>query len=219
MNVIGQTWPFGNLRMFGYDVIVADPPWQFETYSDEGWEKSAQANYECMPLEDIKAIPVSLLARDKALLLLWSCGWAVATGQAQQVAKAWGFEPITIFNWQKRTKNGKVRMGPGYRVRTTDEPILLCTLGKPVHKPFVSFGGIARQHSRKPDEFYEQVVKRTPGSYRADLFSRETRAGFDGWGREHGKFDAGHVPPSETTSNDSVEDVRAETLPDLFAAA
>jgi N6-adenosine-specific RNA methylase IME4 len=26
---------------------------------------------------------------------------------------------------------------------------------------------------------------------RADLFARETRPGFDGWGHEHGKFDAG----------------------------
>jgi N6-adenosine-specific RNA methylase IME4 len=26
---------------------------------------------------------------------------------------------------------------------------------------------------------------------RADLFARETRPGFDGWGNEHGKFDAG----------------------------
>jgi N6-adenosine-specific RNA methylase IME4 len=33
------------------------------------------------------------------------------------------------------------------------------------------------------------VAKRTPDQDRCDLFSRETRPGFDGWGREHGKFD------------------------------
>jgi len=59
-----------------------------------------------------------------------------------------------------------------------------------MHKAFPSvFDGLAREHSRKPDEFYRMVAERTPDQDRCDLFSRETRPGFDGWGREHGKFD------------------------------
>lgn len=217
--IVPPVWPFGGLRMFGYDVIVADPPWDFETYSEEGWEKSAHAHYECLSVERIMAFPVHLLARDRALLLMYSCGWAVANGDAQRVARAWGFEPVTLFNWKKVTKNGKVRLGPGYRVRTTDEPILVCKIGNPKHKPFRSFDGIAREHSRKPDEFYQQVLRCTPNAFRADLFSRETRAGFDGWGLEHGKFDPGYMPPTEIVSDQVVEDVTAEPLPDLFAYA
>ena len=58
------------------------------------------------------------------------------------------------------------------------------------HKAFPSiFDLVAREHSRKPDEFYRMVAERTPDQDRCDLFSRETRPGFDGWGREHGKFD------------------------------
>jgi hypothetical protein len=35
------------------------------------------------------------------------------------------------------------------------------------------------------------VLKHTQAAVRrADLFSRETRPGFEGWGFEHGKFDA-----------------------------
>jgi hypothetical protein len=34
------------------------------------------------------------------------------------------------------------------------------------------------------------VVERTPDQERCDLFSRETRPGFTGWGNEQGKFDA-----------------------------
>jgi N6-adenosine-specific RNA methylase IME4 len=73
------------------------------------------------------------------------------------------------------------------------EPILVCTVGNPQHKPFPStFDGIAREHSRKPDEFYDLVLRHTPQAFRrADLFSRQTRPGFDGWGNEHGKFDEG----------------------------
>jgi hypothetical protein len=53
----------------------------------------------------------------------------------------------------------------------------------------LTFDGPTREHSRKPDEFYQLVVDRTNGFDRCDLFSRETRPGFDGWGREHGRFD------------------------------
>jgi N6-adenosine-specific RNA methylase IME4 len=36
------------------------------------------------------------------------------------------------------------------------------------------------------------VTEYTPAAMRrADLFARETRPGFDGWGNEVGKFDAG----------------------------
>jgi N6-adenosine-specific RNA methylase IME4 len=184
-------WPFEPLNPLSYEVIVADPPWDFENYSDAGTRKGADEHYEVMTLDAIKALPVSELARGDCLLLLWTTGWAIATCQAQKVAKAWGFKSISEICWQKRTPSGKPRIGTGYRVRTMHEPILVCTLGNPHHKPFPSwFDGIAREHSRKPDEFYDLVVNRTACALRrADLFSRQTRPGFDGWGFEHGKFD------------------------------
>jgi N6-adenosine-specific RNA methylase IME4 len=184
-------WPFGTLSMFGYDVIVADPPWDFENYSDAGTKKGADPHYAVMPLEAIKALPVHELARGDCLLLLWTTGWAIATGQAQDVARTWGFTPITEIVWLKRYPSGKARVGTGYRVRTMHEPILVCAVGNPQHKPFPStFDGIAREHSRKPDEFYDIVLSHTPQAIRrADLFSRQTRPGFDGWGNEYGKFD------------------------------
>mgnify|MGYP001612675063 CR=1 FL=1 len=184
-------WPFEPLSHFGFDVIVADPPWLFELYSEEGEEKSAAAHYSLMSIDKIKALPVGHLARADCLLLLWTTGWAMATGQAQAVSVAWGFKPITEIVWRKTTTAGKVRMGPGYRARTMHEPILLCTLGKPIHKPFPSlFDGVAREHSRKPEEFYDMVLRCTENALRrADLFSRATHDGFSGWGNEHGKFD------------------------------
>jgi N6-adenosine-specific RNA methylase IME4 len=81
-------------------------------------------------------------------------------------------------------------MGPGYRVRTIHEPILVCTIGSPKHRAFPSFfDGIAREHSRKPDELYDLVSKHTPDAFRCDLFARRTRSGFEGWGFEATKFD------------------------------
>jgi len=187
-----SAWPFCDLPPLSYDVIVADPPWDFKNYSPAGTAKGADPHYNVMSLDAIKALPVGLLARGDCLLLLWTCGWAMATGQAPEVARAWGFTPQSEMVWRKLTASGKPRMGTGYRVRTLHEPILLATIGHPAHKPLPSiFDGIAREHSRKPDEFYGIVTEHTPAAMRrADLFARETRPGFDGWGNEHGKFDA-----------------------------
>lgn len=181
-------WPWLNLRAMQYDIIVADPPWSFDLYSEAGAEKSPQKYYDVMSLDDIKAMRVGDLAAGDCLLLLWTCGWAIATGQAQDVARAWGFNPVTELIWPKMTASGKFRWGPGYRARTMHEPILLCTIGSPKHKPFPSIiPGIAREHSRKPDEFYETVEKHTPKLFRrADLFAIDKRPGWDGWGYGYG---------------------------------
>jgi N6-adenosine-specific RNA methylase IME4 len=111
--------------------------------------------------------------------------------QRTPLARLRGFKPISEIVWLKRYPSGKARIGTGYRVRTMHAPILVCTVGNPKHKPFPStFDGIAREHSRKPDEFYDLVLSHTPQAIRrADLFSRQTRPGFEGWGNEHGKFD------------------------------
>jgi N6-adenosine-specific RNA methylase IME4 len=184
-------WPFDPLESGIYDVIVADPPWAFKTWSRTNQEtgKGAIAQYSLMDLDAIKLLPVDGLARSDALLLLWSPSWAVLTGQAQEVARAWGFTPVTELVWRKITRNGKARWGTGYWARSLHECVVLSTRGKPPRKAFPScFDGIAREHSRKPDEFYQLVRERTQGR-RANLFSRQTREGFESWGLEHGKFD------------------------------
>lgn len=184
-----MNWPFGNLKMFGYDVLDVDPPWHFELYDTvTGGKKSAHAQYACMPLDEIKALPVNQLAARDCLLTLWTCGWAMARGDALDVCRAWGATPISEVVWRKVFASGKVAMGPGYRVRTMHEPILLATWGNPEHKPFPSiFDGVRREHSEKPDEWYEMLVRHTPSALRrACLFSAgRRRPGFDCWGEPH----------------------------------
>jgi N6-adenosine-specific RNA methylase IME4 len=74
-------------------------------------------------------------------------------------------------------------------VRGSHELVLLASFGgRQCHAAFPSiFHGLAREQSRKPDEFYKIIVDKTPGQTRCDLFSRRTRSGFDGWGNEAGK--------------------------------
>lgn len=186
-----SAWPFEPLQMFGYDLIVADPPWDFELYSEKGEKKSARRHYATMPLGEIMALPVGQLAQRDCLLLLWCCEW-MPPAQRDAVLGVWGFTYKTTIIWQKLTVNGKQQMGPGYRARTMHEPCIIATLGRPKQKALPSlFSGEAREHSRKPEEFYRLVEKCSPGSTRADLFSRAPRRGWDGWGRESTKFAGG----------------------------
>jgi N6-adenosine-specific RNA methylase IME4 len=185
-----MTFPFTPLRMFGYNVIEVDPPTRFDLYSAKGAEKSAASHYDLMDWNDLAAMPVGHLARANAILLLWAC--APTLRQSFWLMEQWGARYKTELIWRKVTKNGKPRMGPGYRARTLHECVLLGVFGDgpQIHTPFPSlFDGVAREHSRKPDEFYELVVRHTLGLDRCALFTRETRPGFDCWGAEHGKFD------------------------------
>jgi N6-adenosine-specific RNA methylase IME4 len=185
-----MTWPFAPLRMFGYDVIEVDPPTEFDLYSDKGAAKSAAAHYKTMSWDDIGALPVGHLARADAILLLWAC--APTLPQSLRLMERWGALYKTNLVWRKVTRNGKPRMGPGYRARTLHEHVLLGVFGngRQIHDAFPSlFDGVAREHSRKPEEFYRLVVERTLGLDRCSLFSRETRAGWEGWGNEATKFD------------------------------
>jgi N6-adenosine-specific RNA methylase IME4 len=49
------------------------------------------------------------------------------------------------------------------------------------------FAAPRREHSRKPDDFYD-TVRRVTGGSRIDVFSREARDGFAQYGNETAKF-------------------------------
>jgi N6-adenosine-specific RNA methylase IME4 len=184
-----MSWQFDQLKMFGHDLIVADPPWDFVNYSDAGTKKGADPHYSVMTLDAIKALRVHELAGSDSLLMLWSTGCMLP--QCLDVMKAWGFAYKSEMVWRKVFPSGKIRMGTGYRVRTMHEPILIGTIGNPRHKAFPScFDGVAREHSRKPEEFYHIIDHCAPALLgRADLFTRTTRDGWNGWGNEAGKFE------------------------------
>jgi N6-adenosine-specific RNA methylase IME4 len=178
---------FDPLLAHSYDLIVIDPPWPFATWSAAGQDKSASKHYRVMTLADIMGLPIRELLKPHAVVLLWTTGAMLE--KAVAVMQAWGITYKTELAWRKVTRNGKVRMGCGFWARTMHEPVLLGTVGKPAKFTLPScFDGIAREHSRKPDEFYQMVTERTPGLRRADVFAREKREGWDAWGDEVEKF-------------------------------
>jgi N6-adenosine-specific RNA methylase IME4 len=184
-----QHWPFGELRPGGYNLLVVDPPWPWQTYSSKGAKKSPSAHYRTMTLEEIAALPVLELASWPCLLLCW--GTVPLMNRQIEIVRHWGFKYQSAVMWHKVHPSGKTAMGTGHRVRSMVEPCFVATFGKPKHKAFPGlFQGIRRAHSQKPESFYELVDLHCPRlTRRADLFARQTRPGYDGFGDELHKFD------------------------------
>ncbi len=187
-----------------YQVIYADPPWTFATYSRKGKGRSPEAHYNCMALGDIKTLPVADWAAADCVLLMWVTDPLLET--AFEVIRAWGFTYKTVgFYWAKLNKgNGKTPSaqarfftGLGFWTRANPEQCLLATRGHPkrrsadVRKLVVS---PRREHSRKPDEIYGHIEALCEGPY-LEMFARNSRPGWDAWGAETGLLDGGASPP------------------------
>lgn len=182
-------WPFSPLSPLSFDLIMADPPWKYQNYSRKGEHKGAAAQYDCMTLDEIKALPVGQLASPDSVLILWATNPLLNV--AFDVMKAWNFTFKTAGHWAKKTKNGKLAFGTGYLLRAAGEPFLIGTIGSPkVSKSSRSvIEGLVREHSRKPEEAYAWAEQMMPGARRVELFSRQSRPGWSAWGNETAKFD------------------------------
>lgn len=86
-----------------YNIIYADPPWSYRTYSKKGQGRSAESHYPTMRLEDIMALPVSELAAKDCTLFMWVTFPCLQ--EAFQVLEAWGFTYKTVaFVWVKQNR-------------------------------------------------------------------------------------------------------------------
>jgi len=184
-------WPFGRLEPWAFDLIMADPPWRFELWSEKGEEKSAQAQYATLDSAAIAALPVADLAAPHCLLWLWAT--APMLPAALSVMEAWGFRYVTMGAWHKTTVNGRTAFGTGYVLRSACEPFLIGKIGEPVTTRSVRnlILGRVREHSRKPEEVFAAAEALMPGARRLELFARARRKGWTAWGNEVTRFEQG----------------------------
>ncbi len=165
-----------------WPVILADPPWRFESWSDAGKDRSAENHYPTMALDDIKALgpQVKACAADDAVLLMWTTSDQLEN--ALDVLKRWGFKYSTTgLVWIKGGAPAK-----GYWTRKGVEICLLGTRGSPSRidagvdeRIFAPRG----KHSEKPQEVYESVESLVAGPY-LELFGRKPRPGWTVWGND-----------------------------------
>lgn len=197
---------FDTLARNKFGVILADPPWHFKTYNEQGRKRSPDwkpfkgspsIHYDTMSAEAIRALPVADLAAENCCLFLW-ISWPLLA-EALALIEAWGFTYKTCaFSWVKAhagqvemfQNDNPVQIGMGYWTRSNNEVCLLAVRGRPkrvaknVRQAIIE---PRRQHSRKPDCVYGRIERLVAGPY-LELFARTTRPGWTSWGNETGKF-------------------------------
>ena len=138
-------------------------------------------------IEDIKALPVGELAAKDCALFLWITFPCLC--EALEVLAAWGFSYKTVaFVWVKQNrKNDDLFTGMGYWTRANAEICILATKGHPkrvdagVRQVILSH---IEEHSKKPDEARERIVRLMGDLPRVELFARQSPEGWDVWGNE-----------------------------------
>jgi len=179
-----------------YRVLVIDPPWN---QGKTGKRKvrpnqTAMLDYPTMSKKELLELPVNQWAEDQSFLWLWATNSKDRnTGEpilktAFDLMEEWGFTFYTMITWNKRT--GPCPFGP-YQITT--EHILFGYKGKAVFdrnhlgKMQTCFTATSTIHSAKPDFFYQQVAKYFEGP-RLDVFARQVREGYGGWGNQYGSL-------------------------------
>jgi N6-adenosine-specific RNA methylase IME4 len=166
-----------------YGVILADPPWRFETYSTTGLTNSSADNhYPTLSLEQIKAHDVPSIAADDCVLFLWATVPHLLNA-GDIMRWSWGFDYKSNFAWIKG------RSGTGYWLRNKHELLLIGTRGNvplpaPGTQPDSTFEAAAGRHSEKPIVAYEMIEAMFPSLPKIELFARAARAGWHCWGLE-----------------------------------
>lgn len=205
MTLLFARAPFDQLRAGAYDLALIDPPWPNENRSPKGEAKSSVAQYGRMEWEAIYALPVrDLLKRDAVIVLCYTWPLAAYGGDVKRhyrghdsgiskplrCLKEWGARYSTGGTWRKVTKTGKLSRGTRYRVWNVCDPFAIGIIGSPKTIGIENcFDGLRREHSRKPPELKAFCERMMPGGRFVELFSRESRPGWDSWGHEAGKFD------------------------------
>jgi len=162
-----------------FDVISVDPPWAYGREYDP--ETSRVANpYPEMSVEQIKEI--NLPFTDNAIVFLWTTHKFLP--DAFDILKHWGFDYKATIVWNKE------RIGMGAWFRMQCEFCLFAVKGKPYWDNTTERDIITearREHSRKPDAFFDMVNKICIGR-KLEYFSRESRDGWSVFGNDTEKF-------------------------------
>jgi len=168
-----------------------------------------------MQLPDIMSLPVASLSEDTAHLYLWVPNALVPEGLS--VMAAWGFQYKSNIVWHKiRKDGGPDGRGVGFYFRNVTELVLFGVRGKnartlaPGRRQVNFLKTRKREHSRKPDEFYDIVESCSPGPY-LELFARGSRPGWDTWGNQADDYTPDW--PTYTNHSASGETTKREKKP------
>lgn len=168
-----------------YRTIVVGPPWPMEKILRNVAPNQSDMDYPTMTIEQIKGLPIPKLAlEDGCHIYLWTTHKFLPV--AFEIYHEWDVKYECLLTWVKN-----VGFTPFSWMYSTEH----CLFGRVGRLPLLQqgkcldFEGKVREHSRKPDEFY-QLVRWVSPEPRIDIFSRERREGFEQYGDECARFSA-----------------------------
>lgn len=180
-----------------YQVIYADPPWDYggkmqydkTTIKKEniGFEKkifisSAEFKYPTLKMKQLKQLDIQSISAEDCILFLWTTGPQLAN--AVELGESWGFEYKTVaFVWDKMVHN------PGRYTLSQTEFVLAFKKGKiPTPRGARNIRQLLSvrrgKHSEKPIEVIDGITKMFPMQEKIELFARKNYIGWDNWGLE-----------------------------------
>ncbi len=180
-----------------YDVIYADPPWDYggKMQYDKsniksiniGFEKNvfisaADFKYPTLKLQDLKQLDVKAISADDCILFMWTTGPQFAN--SIELGQAWGFEYKTVaFVWDKQVHN------PGRYTLSQTEFVLAFKKGRfPAPRGVRNIRQLVSvrrgKHSEKPEIVIDGITKMFPTQHKIELFARKNFDGWDNWGLE-----------------------------------
>ena len=161
-----------------FDVIYADPPWQYRNMGT-GFGGIAADQYPTMTTDRIAALPIP--AADNAVLFLW--GTAPLLPDALAVLTAWGFQYKTCAVWDKQL------MGVGFWFRGQHEHLLVGVRGywpppAPTQRVSSVHSEPRQRHSKKPERIRQLIAHWWPDARRLEMFCRYPAPGWHIWGNQ-----------------------------------
>jgi len=167
-----------------YACIYVDVPWR---YSDKRIGRGGcEAHYDTLTPSQARSLPVQQMARENCALFAWATMPLLPL--AIDVMRCWGFRFVTTaFVWIKRGDSGKLAVGNGAYTRANAELVMLGVRGSPKvasHSVQSVIEAPRREHSAKPPEVRERIVKLMGDVPRIELFAREAAPGWSRWGLE-----------------------------------
>lgn len=163
-----------------YQIIYADPPWQYKNKKTGGSMKSgSEAKYQTMSTEDICKLKIP--SQKDSVLYLWATVPLIT--DAFKVMDAWGYKYKTMITWRKI-----MSLGMGYWYRGQCEHLLFGIKGKVKAFRMQEANFIqckAGKHSEKPHLFRELIERSTTHlPNKLELFARERYPLWDVFGNE-----------------------------------
>ena len=167
-----------------YNIIYADPPWKYP-HDWAHFGQDVDKHYPTMTIEELCKLPIKDIAADDCVLYLWAT--SPLLDKIFSVITAWGFEYKTSMIWDK------VKHNMGFYASIRHEILLIGGRGKSkpddasaANQTDSVYVEERTEHSKKPDYFYTMIEKLHPlKTKRIELFSRNLKEGWEGWGNEY----------------------------------